>query len=225
MKKLLFICAVAATLLPSTDAQSQTKWSAGYRSGIQVIEYNLNHNDFNSKNVAWVNEAFVARRLGRIFEVEAGLRLAAKSSKGTSGYLSSDYVTQYEQTITHLTGSLVARAYFLRRGNFECYAQIGTSVLKSYYSIDGTRTPVLTGNPETQFSDKSNDKLELFSAISPGVGFNYNLNRQFFVSLNLTASYKTDASDLNSSIYWATYAYGMNNDWSSQALLGIGVRF
>ena len=201
-----------------SHAQKYT-WSVGYRSGIELLNLNLNSKkDFKENNAAWVNEIYATRMIGKHFEVEGNLRYWQKKYHNTSIYFDEPIgsgMSESTQYVNNLYLQLHLKYHFINRERYSFYVLGGTSVRRTIDKLKEQRTNSTT---DQTYSNIYIEPLSIFSTLSAGLGLNYNINKRILISGTAILNYKTDQamSMLNQGNY---------NNCSGNILLGIGYRF
>jgi hypothetical protein len=216
------LVALSALLLFSSQFSSaQKSWSVGLRTGLELRNFTLNWNkDFVSGNLISNHEIFLAKKLGKHFELESSLRIGTLCSAGYY-WAFDDYQTfDYDQTSTNLSLFLNVRYNFKIGEYFEIYPQLGTSFVKPFTNT--SRTIYEPGKPAQYTSSKGNYAIVPFSTISPAIGVTYSPFNRLYANLTASVNYKLDGGY---SVGWYTGMDPFPNDWSANILVGIGYRF
>lgn len=210
------ITAIILIFVTSIPCYAQNKWTAGYRTGLEIINLNINpHSDFKSNNLIWTNELFVDHKLGKRFEIEAGIRYGRKTYIDTGTvYDAPEFMVAERQQVNQITLLVNIKYHFIITQKYSLYCQAGTSAMRRIATL-------LTRyyNPNEvikEYYSSTYSNTEWFNTFSTGAGINYNLYPRLQLNATLTADYNTYGR-----YYMATSSY---NDWSAHLLIGIGYK-
>ena len=213
--KLTILSLLFSFLLPSKSSYAQ-KWSAGYRTGIGMRNLNLTYEyDFKSYNLDWNNQVFLNKRMGKRFELEVSLNYNRRVYSDTFSYdRNGSFVTVASKTIiNNLNPALTGRYFILQRQRLTLFAQLGISFLDpkvNYSSVEST-----PGSPD-KYNSYNWNSFALFRWLIPGLGANYNINRQLYLNASLNIPYQGDVSQPGEQHH---------NEWGANLYAGVGFRF
>jgi outer membrane protein W len=207
----IFIIILFVSALPS---RAQSKWSAGYRTGLELVNYQLNKEDFEQENYIWHNQLFLTKRMGDKFALEATLFHTRKNYFATypSGLTEIDSVVN-DVTQTKLGLSIAGKYYFLTKSKWSLYGQSGFTFTRSsdQYANAAYKQRVL----QQEYKETKNS-VTLFDRAFGGLGLDYSLGKRVYLNTCLNVCYKIDGitSPGNPSY----------SNWAANALIGAGFR-
>lgn len=213
MKKILLTITVLLSFAPILQAQ---KWSAGYRSGIEIANVRFTNDPISHENLLWNNQLFFNRKIVGRLEAEVTAAYNYKRSNYiTSGLLDGPELIYTRNRTSTLTVGLYLRYFFYQKNNWRFFAQAGMGSYKSWNCYEGETLQTINGTP-SPFSGKESSPLVLAHTLEAGIGGSYNISKRFYLNTLLTVGYKTDGPSRLSA---------NSTDYASSLYVGVGFRF
>lgn len=197
-----------------TKAEARYKWSAGLRTGITLRHLNMTTEyDFKAYNRKWQNQAFITRTIGKRFELELNLNYSQKTSSGEqSDY--AGYPLYYNDKEVALNLGFITRYYLLQYKKFSFYGQLGLECMEPSTRHTTTR---YQPNRQPEVSSYKTKSTPYPSALLTGIGANYTLSNQLYISGQLNLKYKSGIAGIRGE--------DRETNWAANALIGVGYRF
>jgi hypothetical protein len=206
--------AIIFLLCSFSFAQAQSKWSAGYRTGLELVNFQMTTEDFTSENYIWHNQLFLARQLGNKFAMEATLSHTSKNYFGTSTS-SLPEVDSFvnDVTQTKLALSIAGKYPILAKLKWSLYGQLGFTFVRTsnQYSNSSYKQGVANGH-----KNETENFITLFDRTFGGLGLDYNLSKRLYLTSTLNVYYKIDGITYPGNAYY--------NNWTANFLVGAGLK-
>lgn len=216
MKRIIKINIILTLLLTiSSITYARDKWSTGLRTGIALRHVNMSiHTDFKPYNQKWQNQIFLARTVGKRFELEISLSYSQKTSKGNYRNFITGDITYFDDKETAINPGFTVRYYAIQYKNLSFFTQLGIEYIDpiirqtSIYYLPNRAPQVYTFKYETWLGP---------SALFAGMGSNYTLSKKLYVSGQINLKFKSGFTELRGQDEAA--------DLAANTLVGIGYRF
>jgi hypothetical protein len=219
MKKLISFLLTAVAVFTNTSTHAQKKWTVGYRTGLEFTNLST-HLDATtaSENLRWTNQFYLARTIGKRFEIDANLRYSRKTYCDT--FIVYDAPGPLEVDANHstqITLQLNGRYKLLQKQHYALYAQLGTSVMCPIVTVETEYLNEPPGYEEPKYSH-THSSMDWINMISAGATIKYDLTPQFVLTGTVLIDYKTIglAQRLNPEV---------DKIFGAQIQVGFGYRF
>ncbi len=199
----------------SSVLQAQ-KWSAGYRTGIELDNARLSDNPISHENLLWNNQLFVNRKIVGNLEGEVTATYNYKRSNHimTSIWDGPELINRRNKTST-LNLGVYLRYYLYQNKNWRFFTQAGIGSYKSWNSYEGEVLQTINGTPDP-FSGNESSRIILAHTLEAGVGASCNISKRLYLNSILNSGYKTDGSSRLST---------HSTDFALSLYVGVGFRF
>jgi hypothetical protein len=213
MKKVLLTFSSVLFLAATVHAQ---KWSAGYRTGMELDNTRFNNNPIDNENLLWNNQLFLNRKIIGNLEAE----VTATYNYKESNYIITDLwdgpeLIKVRNRVSTLTMGLYLRYNLYQKNNWRFFAQAGMGSYKSWNCYDGETLQTINSTP-APFSGKESPRMVLAHTLEGGLGTSYSIGKRFYLNSILNVGYKTDGSSRLSE---------PTTDFATSLFVGVGFRF
>jgi hypothetical protein len=195
-------------------SHAQPKWSAGYRTGLELVNFQITTQDFARENTIWHNQLFLTRRLGNKFALEAALFNTNKKyfNTGHSNLTDVDSIVNSVKQ-TKLGLNVAAKYHFFIRPKWSLYGQLGFTFVRT--SDQYSNTAYKQREVQRSYNETENNVI-LFDRTFGGLGLDFNLSKRLFLTSTLNVYYKIDGITYPGNAYY--------NKWAANFLVGAGLK-